>query len=115
MRKVTPVNVIERVRSVGVSTWATSSSRYSLAPWKPSKVRAGRTVRVKTAGRWVVRSGRDRDERYLRWNVLSLDIPDRQATIASGEMYSEFGIFRRSRWTRWLADKSSSCNAGNRI
>jgi hypothetical protein len=33
--------------------------------------------------------------------------------MASGEMYPEFGIWPRARWTMWVADKMNLGNDGN--
>src|SRR5216683_6745133 len=96
--------------SDGVSIRATRSPKYSETPLKSKWVREGRMVRV---GGGFSRERRGRGDRNPRNSDSSLVSAERQATIASGEMYPECGIFRRPRATRSVADKGSFGNAGN--
>ena len=99
--------------SRGASILDIMSSKYSLSPLKYNLVRAGRTTRVSGDGCRFSRSARDRGDRDPRPSDLSLVNEDRLATIASGEMYPEWGILWRERLTRSVVDKSSFPNPGN--
>jgi len=104
-------NLIATSSSNGRSILEMKSSKYSLAPRKSSVVRAGRTVRTQSGRRWLSLLGRECGEWNPRQSDSSLVKEDKQATIASGEMYS--GMCTRRRWTRSLAIKCSSRIAGN--
>ena len=79
---------------------ATRSSRYSPTPLNEKVVRTGRTERVEGGRRLLAWSGQDRGD----WNLMeSSSRPvnaERAVTIASGEMYPEWGISSRQRVSR---------------
>src|SRR6266850_2208144 len=99
--------------SRGASILDMMSSKYSPSPLNHNLVRAGMTTRVSGDGCRFSRTARDRGDRNRSSSVLSLVNVDRLATIASGEMYPEWGILERERRTRSVVDRSSFPNPGN--
>jgi hypothetical protein len=70
----------------------TRSSKYSLTPLNPNDVRTGRTECVEGGGRRLAWSGQDRGDWNRSKRSLRLVNVERTETIASGEMYPEWGM-----------------------